>query len=51
VMCEWWTTVMFRAISEQNRLDRWSKPSVHNYGANGHVRKTRGGYDTISLSS
>jgi hypothetical protein len=31
-MCEWWTSLELRAISEQNRLNRQSKPSVHHYG-------------------
>jgi hypothetical protein len=40
-MCEWWTFAEFRAISEQNRLNRRSKPSVHHYGADDHVCKTQ----------
>jgi hypothetical protein len=38
VMCEWWTSVEFRAISEQNRQ---SMPSVHHYGTDDHIRKTQ----------
>jgi hypothetical protein len=40
-MCEWWMSVEFRAISELNRLNRWSKPSMYHYGADGHIRKTQ----------
>jgi hypothetical protein len=40
-MCESWVSVESRSLSEQNWHNRWSKTSVHNYGANGHVRKTR----------
>jgi hypothetical protein len=40
VMCEWWASVEFKAISEWNRQNRQIKPSVHHYGADGHVRKT-----------
>jgi hypothetical protein len=39
-MCEWRSSPEFRAISEQNRLNRQRKPSVHHYGADGHIRKT-----------
>jgi hypothetical protein len=39
-MCEWWSSLEFRAISEQNSLNRQSKKSLHHYGVNGHVRKT-----------
>jgi hypothetical protein len=37
-MCEWWTSVEFRTILEGNQQ---SKPSVHHYRADGHVRKTQ----------
>jgi hypothetical protein len=40
-MCVWWTSTEFRAISEQNRLNSKSKPSVYHYGADGHIHKTR----------
>jgi hypothetical protein len=40
-MCEWWTSEEFNAISLRNRQNRRSKPSVHHYGADGHVRKTQ----------
>jgi hypothetical protein len=40
-ICEWWLSPEFKAISEQNRLNRQRKPSVHHYGADGHVRKTQ----------
>jgi hypothetical protein len=39
-MCEWWPSVEFKALSEQNRHNRQSKASVHHYGTYGHVRKT-----------
>jgi hypothetical protein len=39
-MCEWCASVELRALSEQNQHNRWSKVSVHRYGADGHVRKT-----------
>jgi hypothetical protein len=41
VMCEWWASLEFGVISEQNRLNRQSKPSVHHYGVDGHIRKTQ----------
>jgi hypothetical protein len=41
VMCEWWSSPEFRAISEQNRLNRQSKKLVHHYGADSHVCKTQ----------
>jgi hypothetical protein len=37
-MCEWWSSPEFKATSEQNRQ---RKASVHQYGADGHVRKTQ----------
>jgi hypothetical protein len=40
-MCEWWTSPEFRAILEQNWLNRQSKPSVHHYRVDDHVRKTQ----------
>jgi hypothetical protein len=40
-MCEWWPSLEFRAISEQNRLNRQSNKLVHHYGADGHVHKTQ----------
>jgi hypothetical protein len=49
-MCEWWASMEFRATSERNRHNRQSKASVHHYGADGHVRKTRIWYDTLFLS-
>jgi hypothetical protein len=39
-MCEWWSSPVFKVISEQNRLNRQSKKFVHHYGVDGHVRKT-----------
>jgi hypothetical protein len=39
-LCDYWVSDEFKAVSEQNRLNRQSKPSVHHYGADGHVRKT-----------
>jgi hypothetical protein len=41
VMCEWWTSMEFRAILEQNWYNRQSMPLVHHYGVDGHVRKTQ----------
>jgi hypothetical protein len=41
VMCEWWTSEEFKVISMRNRQNQQSKPSVHHYGADGHVRKTQ----------
>jgi hypothetical protein len=40
VMCEWWMSKEFKAISVQNQLNRQSKPSVHHYRADGHVCMT-----------
>jgi hypothetical protein len=37
-MCEWLSSPEFKGISEQNRQ---RKPSVHHYGADGHVRMTQ----------
>jgi hypothetical protein len=39
-MCEWWSSPVFKVISEHNRLNRQSKKFVHHYGVDGHVRKT-----------
>jgi hypothetical protein len=38
-LCGYWALDEFRAVSEQNRVNRQSKPSMHRYDANGHVRK------------
>jgi hypothetical protein len=40
-MCEWWSSSEFKAISEQNWLNRQRKALVHHYGADGHVCKTQ----------
>jgi hypothetical protein len=37
-MCKWWMSAEFKAISEYNRQ---SKPSVHHYGMDSHIRKTQ----------
>jgi hypothetical protein len=41
MMCEWWVSMEFKTISEQNRHNQQSKASVHHYRADGHVRKTQ----------
>jgi hypothetical protein len=38
-LCGDWASNEFRAVSEQNWVNRQSKPSVHHYGTNGHIRK------------
>jgi hypothetical protein len=38
-LCSYWVSNEFRAVSERNRVNQQSKPSVHCYGADGHVRK------------
>jgi hypothetical protein len=35
----YWASNEFRVVSEQNRLNRQSRPLVHRYGADGHVCK------------
>jgi hypothetical protein len=40
-MCNWWPSAEFKALSERNWHNQWSKLSVHHYKANGHVRKTQ----------
>jgi hypothetical protein len=40
-MCEWWTSEEFKPISVQNQQNRRSKPLMHHYGADDHVRKTQ----------
>jgi hypothetical protein len=39
-MCEWWTSEEFKVISLRNRQNRQSKPSMHHYRVDGHIRKT-----------
>jgi hypothetical protein len=38
-LCHWLVSKDFRVISEWNRQNRLSKPSVHRYGGNRHVHK------------
>jgi hypothetical protein len=40
-MCEWWSSPEFKAIEEQNRLNRQRKLSVHHYRVDAHIRKTQ----------
>jgi hypothetical protein len=40
-MCKWWSSPEFRAIIEQNRLNRQSKKLMHHYGVDGHACKTQ----------
>jgi hypothetical protein len=40
-LCEWWSSEEFKRISEQNAQNRLSKPSIHHYGADGHIRKAQ----------
>jgi hypothetical protein len=40
-MCEWWSSPVFKAISEQNQLNRQRKLLMHHYGADSHIRKTQ----------
>jgi hypothetical protein len=35
----YWMSDEFRVMSEPNRVNRQSKPSVHHYGTDEHVRK------------
>jgi hypothetical protein len=39
-LCSYWAFDEFIAVSERNQLNRQSKPSVHPYDADKHVRKT-----------
>jgi hypothetical protein len=40
-LCGYCASDKFKVVSEQNR-DNWqSEPSVHHYGADGHVYKTQ----------
>jgi hypothetical protein len=41
-LCGYWAPNEFRAVSERNQLNQKSKPLLHHYGADGHVRKTQG---------
>jgi hypothetical protein len=51
VMCEWWASAEFRAISEQNQHNRQNKAMVHHYGAYDHIRNTQSGMThSFSLS-
>jgi hypothetical protein len=46
-ICGWWASPEFKGVSDRNRQNRKSKPGLHRYGADGHVRKkTKGWYDT-----
>jgi hypothetical protein len=38
-LCDYWASDEFRAMSEQNRLNRQRKPSVHRYDVDEHVHK------------
>jgi len=40
-LCGWWASPEFRAVSDRNRRNRKSKPGLHRYGADGHIRKTQ----------
>jgi hypothetical protein len=40
-LCEWWTSLEFRARSDKARENRTSKSSVHHYIADGHIRKVQ----------
>jgi hypothetical protein len=40
-LCDYWASDEFRAVLEQNRMNRQSKPLVHHYSMDGHVRKTQ----------
>jgi hypothetical protein len=39
-LCGYWASDELRAMSERNWANRQSKPSMHRYGVDGHVRKT-----------
>jgi hypothetical protein len=39
-LCDYWASDEFRVVLEQNRMNRQSKPLVHHYSTDGHVRKT-----------
>jgi hypothetical protein len=36
----YWASDEFKAVSEQNRVNQHSKPSMHRYGTDEHVRNT-----------
>jgi hypothetical protein len=38
---DYWASDEFRAVLERHRENQQSKPSVHRYGADGHVCKTQ----------
>jgi hypothetical protein len=38
-LCSYWASDEFKAVSERNMVNQWSKPSMHRYGAEGHVCK------------
>ena len=40
-LCGWWASPEFRAVSDRNRRNRKSRPGLHRYSADGHVRKTQ----------
>ena len=40
-LCGYWASDEFKAISDRNRQNRRSKPGLHRYGADGHVRKSQ----------
>jgi hypothetical protein len=40
-LCGYWASDEFKVISERNRVNQQSKPSMHCYGTDGHVRKTQ----------
>jgi diadenosine tetraphosphatase ApaH/serine/threonine PP2A family protein phosphatase len=40
-LCEWWASLEFKARADKARANQMSKPLVHHYGADGHVRKVQ----------
>jgi hypothetical protein len=41
MMCRWWVSLEFWAISDRNRENRRRKQGLHRYIADGYVRKTQ----------
>jgi hypothetical protein len=37
----YWASDEFKVMSEQNQLNRQSKPSVHHYSVDGHIHETQ----------
>jgi hypothetical protein len=40
-LCIYWASDEFRVVSERNRVNQQSKPSMHHYDTDRHVHKTQ----------